>query len=81
MTPPQQRSPAPFPPTVVTSWAGKTSILNALPREPALAGTLVIINEFGEIGLDPHASRPRASAAALVSHGGKKALCKLAQPD
>ncbi len=28
------------------------SLLNALLRDPALAGTLVIINEFGEIGLD-----------------------------
>jgi G3E family GTPase len=62
MTPPQQRSPAPFPLTVVTSWAGKTSILNALPREPALAGTLVIINEFGEIGLDPTQAPERRAA-------------------
>jgi G3E family GTPase len=32
--------------------AGKTSLFNALLRDPALAGTLVIVNEFGEIGLD-----------------------------
>jgi hypothetical protein len=29
----------------------QTSLLNA-PLDPALAGTLVIVNEFGEIGLD-----------------------------
>jgi G3E family GTPase len=40
--------------TVVTGFlgAGKTSLLNSLLRDPALAGALVIINEFGEIGLD-----------------------------
>ncbi len=32
--------------------AGKTSLLNRLLRDPALADTAVIINEFGEIGLD-----------------------------
>jgi G3E family GTPase len=54
MTPRQKRPPGPFPLTVVTGFlgAGKTSLLNALLRDPALAGTLVIVNEFGEIGLD-----------------------------
>jgi G3E family GTPase len=54
MTPRQKRPPAPFPLTVVTGFlgAGKTSLLNALLRDPALTGTLVIVNEFGEIGLD-----------------------------
>jgi G3E family GTPase len=32
--------------------AGKTSLLNRLLRDDALADTAVIINEFGEIGLD-----------------------------
>ena len=54
MTARQKRAPTPFPLTVVTGFlgAGKTSLLNALLRDPALAGTLVIVNEFGEIGLD-----------------------------
>ena len=54
VTPRQKRPPAPFPLTVVTGFlgAGKTSLLNALLRDPALTGTLVIVNEFGEIGLD-----------------------------
>ena len=44
----------PIPLTVLTGFlgAGKTSLLNRLLPDPALAGTAVIINEFGEIGLD-----------------------------
>ncbi|WP_158812638.1 GTP-binding protein [Methylocapsa sp. S129] len=47
-------SAAPIPVSVVTGFlgAGKTSLLNRLLREPELADTLVIINEWGEIGLD-----------------------------
>jgi G3E family GTPase len=32
--------------------AGKTTLLNRLLRDPALANALVIVNEWGEIGLD-----------------------------
>ena len=32
--------------------AGKTTLLNALLQQPAMAGTAVLVNEFGEIGLD-----------------------------
>src|SRR3954449_13326275 len=44
----------PIPLTILTGFlgAGKTSLLNRLIHDPALAGTAVIINEFGEIGLD-----------------------------
>jgi G3E family GTPase len=40
--------------TIVTGFlgAGKTSLLNRLLRDPALAKAVVLINEFGEIGLD-----------------------------
>ena len=51
---PRRLGPAePIPLTVLTGFlgAGKTSLLNRLVRDPALAGTAVIINEFGEIGL------------------------------
>ncbi|TIP61920.1 MAG: GTP-binding protein, partial [Mesorhizobium sp.] len=32
--------------------AGKTTLLNRLLRDPALADTAVIINEFGEVAID-----------------------------
>ena len=34
--------------------SGKTTLLNAMLKLPTLAGTAVIINEFGEISLDHH---------------------------
>lgn len=42
------------PVTLLTGFlgAGKTTLLNRLLRQPEMAGTAVLINEFGEIGLD-----------------------------
>lgn len=43
-----------IPVTLLTGFlgAGKTTILNHLVRDPALSKTLVIINEFGAVGID-----------------------------
>ncbi len=43
-----------FPITIVTGFlgSGKTTLLNHLLRQPGMADTAVIVNEFGEIGLD-----------------------------
>src|SRR5215211_4628375 len=49
-----RRPQAPIPLNVLTGFlgAGKTTLLNRLLKDPALAQTAVVINEFGEIGLD-----------------------------
>ena len=46
----QQRTPV----SIITGFlgSGKTTLLNRLLQNPAMAGAAVIINEFGEIGLD-----------------------------
>jgi G3E family GTPase len=44
----------PIPLTVLTGYlgSGKTTLLKALLKHPDMAGTAVIVNEFGEVGLD-----------------------------
>jgi G3E family GTPase len=66
-----RRPPPPSPLTVITGFlgAGKTSLLNSLVKDPALADTLVIINEFGEIGLD-HLLVEKSGDGMLVMTSG-----------
>ena len=51
-----RRPPPPFDLHVLTGFlgAGKTTLLNTLLRDPTLADTLVLINEFGSVGIDHH---------------------------
>jgi G3E family GTPase len=57
--------------TVLTGFlgAGKTSLLNRLIVDPALAETAVIVNEFGEIGLDHLLVKPIRDGVVLLQSG------------
>ena len=59
------------PVTVLTGFlgAGKTTLLNHLLKQPALAGTAVLVNEFGEIGLDHLLVRKLDADTVLLSAG------------
>lgn len=47
-------SPQRIPLDLVTGFlgSGKTTLINAVLRDPAFAGAMVIVNEFGQVGLD-----------------------------
>jgi G3E family GTPase len=61
----------PIPLTIVTGFlgAGKTTLVNRLLKDPALADTVVIVNEFGEIGLDHLLMESVADGLVLMQSG------------
>ena len=68
----------PVPLILVTGFlgSGKTTLLNALLRHPEFAGTAVLVNEIGAVGID-HNLVVGASDDILLLEGG----CLCCQPE
>src|SRR6266705_5525850 len=60
-----------IPVTVLTGFlgSGKTTVLNHVLKEPGMAATAVIVNEFGEIGLN-HLLVERSSEDIVLLNSG-----------
>lgn len=60
-----------IPVNVITGFlgSGKTSLLQRLLASPALADTAVLVNEFGEVGLDHHLLRRVDTDIVLLQSG------------
>ncbi|WP_427183504.1 CobW family GTP-binding protein [Bordetella bronchialis] len=57
--------------TVLTGFlgSGKTTLLNRMVREPRFARSAVVINEFGQIGVDHHLVRHVSDTVRVVEGG------------
>jgi G3E family GTPase len=71
---------APIPVAIVTGFlgSGKTTLIRALLQDPELLGTAVVVNEFGEVGLD-HLLLEAAQDDTVLIEGG--CLCCAARGD
>ena len=60
-----------IPATLLTGFlgSGKTTVLNHVLKQPAMAATAVIVNEFGEIGLD-HLLVERSTEDVVLLNSG-----------
>ncbi|HYM73565.1 MAG TPA: GTP-binding protein [Stellaceae bacterium] len=68
-----QRRPrgARIPVSIVTGFlgAGKTTLIRALRDSPEGAGTAIVVNEYGEIGIDNALLRASSDATVLLGNG------------
>jgi G3E family GTPase len=62
---------APIPATVLTGFlgAGKTTLLNHILAAPGIGRVAVIINEFGDIGIDGKLAIPTAETVIEINNG------------
>jgi G3E family GTPase len=60
-----------IPVTLVTGFlgSGKTTLINAALRSAELAKTVVVVNEFGEVGLDHHLFASSSDAVVVLENG------------
>ena len=49
--------------------SGKTTLLKTLLRAPRLAGTMVLVNELGEVGIDHHLVEHVSESTLLLENG------------
>ena len=49
--------------------SGKTTLLKALLRAPRLDGTMVLVNELGEVGIDHHLVEHASESTLLLENG------------
>jgi G3E family GTPase len=79
---PAQRRPrgARIPVSIVTGFlgAGKTTLIRGLLESPEGANTAVVVNEYGEIGIDNALLRASSDATVLLGNG---CMCCLARSD
>ena len=57
--------------TLVTGFlgSGKTTLINAALRSPELAKTVVVVNEFGEVGLDHQLFASSSDSVVVLENG------------
>jgi len=69
--PPQPEARSRIPVTLVTGFlgSGKTTLINAALRCPELAKTVVVVNEFGEVGLDHQLFASSSDSVVVLENG------------
>jgi G3E family GTPase len=61
----------PIPVLVVSGFlgSGKTSLIRRLLADPRASGSALIVNEFGEVGIDHHLFRKTDESTTLIRNG------------